>query len=559
MLRSQKRALAAATVAAALALPGPAAAQRVPIGFEDVSVVEGLVAPTSLTVGPDGRIYVTEQSGRAVIVEDGEILPAAFLEVPVNPEGERGLMSLTFDRDFAQNGFVYAYYTRADEPFNRLSRFRIDPRRPDRVDGSETVLLDGVRASKFHNGGAVVARRDQTLLIGTGDAQEPQDAGSLQSLNGKVLRIDTQGGIPSNNPYVDDPNARDEIWAYGLRNPFGMAFEEASGRVFLNDVGRATHEEVNDLGAGGDYGWPICEGPCGQPPRRDPLYFYNHSEGCAITGGTFYEARQFPREYSGAYFFADYCGGWIRVRFPEHRIENFAVETVPNVVDVGVAPDGGLLYLNYTTGELRQIRYIGDGNRTPTAAAVASPAVGEPPLTVTFDASSSTDPDGDPLNYSWSFGDGSTPGQGVVVSHQYTVKGPYQVVLSVTDTSQVSDDDRLTIMVGTPPEPSILAPAPGATFEWGDRIELSGEAIDAEDGPVLEERLDWTVVLHHHREDDEHHHAHPFLSVRGVAATSFELADESHAAGDFLWFRVHLTASDTDGLLGETTVDLMPR
>ena len=76
---------------------------------------------------------------------------------------------------------------------------------------------------------------------------------------------------------------------------------------------------------------------------------------------------------------------------------------------------------------------------------------------------------------------------------------------------------------------------------------------------MLEERLDWTVVLHHHREDDEHHHTHPFLSVRGVAATSFELADESHAAGDFLWFRVHLTASDTDGLLGETTVDLMPR
>ena len=159
MLRSQKRALAAAIVAAALALPGSAAAQRVPIGFEDVSVVEGLVAPTSLTVGPDGRIYVTEQSGRAVIVEDGEILPAAFLEVPVNPEGERGLMSLTFDRDFRQNGYVYAYYTRADAPFNRLSRFRIDPRRPDRVDGSETVLLDGVRASKFHNGGAVVARR----------------------------------------------------------------------------------------------------------------------------------------------------------------------------------------------------------------------------------------------------------------------------------------------------------------------------------------------------------------------------------------------------------------
>ncbi len=127
MLRSQKRNLAAATVVAALALPVPAAAQRVPIGFEDVSVVDGLSLPTSLTVGPDGRFYVTEQSGQVVIVEDGEILSAAFLQLEVDPEGERGLMSLTFDRNFRQNGYVYVYYTRADEPLNRLSRFHVDP------------------------------------------------------------------------------------------------------------------------------------------------------------------------------------------------------------------------------------------------------------------------------------------------------------------------------------------------------------------------------------------------------------------------------------------------
>ncbi len=559
MLRPQKWAQGAATFAVALALSVPAAAQRVPSGFEDVGVVEGLILPTSLTVGPDGRIYVTEQGGRVVIVEDGEILPAAFLQLEVDPEGERGLMSLTFDRDFRQNGFVYSYYTRADQPLNRLSRFRVDLRRPDRVDGSETVLLDGIRASKFHNGGAVVARRDQTLLLATGDAQQPQDAASLQSLNGKLLRIDTQGGIPANNPYVGDPNARDEIWAYGFRNPFGMAFEEATGRVFLNDVGRATHEEVNDAGAGGDYGWPLCEGPCGQPPRRDPLYFYNHSEGCAITGGTFYEGPQFPGEYRGAYFFGDYCGGWIRVRFPEHRIENFAEDLVPNVVDVGVAPDGGLLYVNYTTGALRQIRFIGGGNRTPTAVAVADPMVGPAPLTVTFDGSASSDPDDDPLDFSWEFGDGTPAGQGAIVTHQYAAKGPYQVVLRATDPSRAHDDDRLTIMVGSPPEPSISTPAPGATFSWGDRIELSGSATDAEDGPVEEGRLDWTIVLHHHPGGDENHHTHPFLSLRGQATTSFQLADESHAPGEFVWFRVHLTASDTDGLLGEIYVDLMPR
>jgi hypothetical protein len=191
--------------------------------------------------------------------------------------------------------------------------------------------------------------------------------------------------------------------------------------------------------------------------------------------------------------------------------------------------------------------------------AVADPMVGAPPLTVTFDGSSSSDPDGDPLDFAWEFGDGTPAAAGAIVTHQYSAKGPYQIVLRASDPSGAQDDDRLTIMVGSPPEPSISMPAPGTTFSWGDRIELSGAATDAEDGPVEEGRLDWTIVLHHHPEHDEHHHTHPFLSLRGQATTSFQLADESHAPGEFVWFRVHLTASDTDGLWGETTVDLMPR
>ena len=539
-----------------LAISTGANAQNLPPGFEDVGVVEGLVRPTSLTVGPDGRVYIAEQAGRVLIVDEGELLPAIFLELPVFEAGERGLMSITFDIDYETNGYVYAYYTHASETFNRLSRFHVDPLRRDRVDGIETVLLDGIRAAKFHNGGAVIALPDRTLLISVGDGEVDADAASLETLNGKILRIDTDGGIPADNPYVGRPPARPEIWASGLRNPFGIARNEATGRILINDVGKKGSEEVNEGASGADYGWPACEGSCGAP-FGDPLYTYNHSQGCAITGGTFYDGSNFPTSYEGVYFFADFCSEWIRVLGADGHADAFVSGLGPGIVDLAVAPDGSLLYLDYAGGRLRRIRFVGSGNRTPTAAATADPPIGNAPLSVSFDASGSFDPDGEPLVYSWDFGDGGA-GEGTQVSHQFTAKGPYRVVLTATDPQGARDQDKLSVMVGTPPEPRILTPGAGATFEWGERIDLVGEATDAADGPIPDSHVDWTVVLHHHREDEEHHHTHPFLSLADPS-TFFELAERSHAPGEYVWFRVHFTARDSDGLIAEATVDLLPR
>src|SRR5262249_34849079 len=137
------------------------------------------------------------------------------------------------------------------------------------------------------------------------------------------------------------------IWALGLRNPFTFAFQNGTGQMFINDVGESTWEEI-DLGvAGTNYGWPVCEGACGSPNFLNPIFQYSHVNGaCAITGGAFYNpaVNQFPAEYTGVYFFADLCGGWIHKLDPAHQVSDFATG-LSNPVDLKVSADGSLYYL----------------------------------------------------------------------------------------------------------------------------------------------------------------------------------------------------------------------
>jgi glucose/arabinose dehydrogenase len=541
---------------AASCLAVAAWAQRVPPDFEIVQVVDSLERPTSIRFGPDGRLYVTEQRGSVWIVGDDGLLPEPFFEVGVDDEGERGLMSVTFD----DAGGFYVYYTRQDAPLNRLGYYRIHPRNPDRFDAAtpETVVLDEIAAAKFHNGGSVARLPDGTLLVSTGDAEAPEAAGSLGSPNGKLLRIGPDGSVPPDNPLVDRVEAMDRIWASGLRNPFRIVADPAGERLYVNDVGRAGFEEINLGEAGADYGWPSCEGGCDREEFANPLIAYSHSQGCAITGGAVYAGTRFPPEYRGRYFFADFCGDWIRYLDASDQVQYFADELDGGLVDLALGPDGSLYYLTYDGGEIGRIRYAGEGNKTPVAVAAADPLAGSPPLAVTFDATASSDPDGDPLSFAWSFGDGSAAAEGGHAVHTYATKGPYRATVTVGDPSGATDRAHVTVMVGMPPTALILEPVPGATFAWGERVNLAGEASDPEEGPLHGDRLRWTVVLHHHPESDPNHHAHPFLSGLTGTEAGFDLAEESHAPGEFVWFRIHLVAFDSDGLSGEATVDLLP-
>jgi glucose/arabinose dehydrogenase len=360
----------------ALAMPHVAAAATLPAGFQETLVASGLTAPTAMDFAPDGRLFVSEQQGRLRVIKNGALLPTPFLTVTVNSAGERGLLGIAFDPQFATNQFVYVYYT-ATTPniHNRVSRFTANG--DVAVAGSEKVLLDLNRLSSAtnHNGGGLHFGADGTLFISVGENAHGANAQSLNTLLGKMLRINKDGSIPTNNPFVSQTTGRNQaIWAMGLRNPFTFGVQPGTGTIFINDVGENTFEEIDRGVAGANYGWPTTEGPTSDPRFRGPIFSYRHGSssttGCAIVGGAFYNppVRTFPASFVGNYFFADLCSGWIR-RLSGSTVRGFATG-ISQPVDLKVGADGALYYLSRGAGSVFRVQ--------ATTAAAAPEGVEEP-------------------------------------------------------------------------------------------------------------------------------------------------------------------------------------
>lgn len=330
-------------------------AATLPEGFMETQIAGGLANPTAMAFAPDGRLFVTEQEGQLRVIKEGELLTQPFLTVEVDSEDERGLLGVAFDPGFSANRHVYIYYTVNSTPrHNRVSRFTADG---DRVmPGSETVILelDELSDATRHNGGALHFGQDGKLYIATGENANPPNSQSLANLLGKILRINADGSIPADNPFFDTASGVNRaIWALGLRNPFTFAFQPGTGRMFINDVGEQTWEEINDGTSGANYGWPATEGPTDDARFRSPIFAYRtgsgETEGCAITGGAFYNPaiEQFPSEFVGKYLFADFCNGWIRVLDPANPAEApFFARDIALPVDLEVGPDASLYYLS---------------------------------------------------------------------------------------------------------------------------------------------------------------------------------------------------------------------
>ena len=356
----------ALTIGFCCALSESAAAATLPQGFSETMVSGGLSSPTAMDFAPDGRLFVPQQGGQLRVIKNGSLLATPFVTLTVDSSGERGLLGVAFDPNFASNNFVYMYYTVPGSPaHNRVSRFTANG--DTAVAGSEFVLLNlnSLSTATNHNGGAIHFGSDGKLYIAVGENANPANSQTLTNLLGKVLRINSDGTIPNDNPFFNTAGARQEIWALGLRNPFTFAFQPGTGRLFINDVGQSTWEEINDGIAGSNYGWSICEGVCSPPNAnfRDPLFQYGHGSssttGCAIVGGGFYNPPvvQFPASYVGKYFFADLCTGWIRVFDPSHNTASDLVSGVANPVDLKVAADGTLYYLSLGSGAVFQIQW----------------------------------------------------------------------------------------------------------------------------------------------------------------------------------------------------------
>ena len=307
-------------------------------------LAESLAAPLDLAQPPGdtSRIFVVEQPGLIHVIRNDTLLPTPFLDIRdlVAYGGERGLLSLAFDPNYASNGRFFVGYTeeRADtllEGDIKIARFTVsaDPNVADPA--SEQVLLTIPHAAHdVHNGGVVRFGPDGFLYVGLGDGGSPADTdGNGQNtgdLHGKVLRIDVRGGalpyaIPVTNPFYNRPPARPEIWAYGLRNPWRYSFDRVTHDLYIADVGEGAREEIDVQPAtsmgGENYGWNVMEGTacfrpvtgCSSVGLVLPVAEYNtHVDGtCAIVGGYVYRGSRLPA-LVGQYFYGDYCARWIR-------------------------------------------------------------------------------------------------------------------------------------------------------------------------------------------------------------------------------------------------------
>ncbi|HYV25105.1 MAG TPA: PQQ-dependent sugar dehydrogenase [Pyrinomonadaceae bacterium] len=384
-------------------------AATLPSGFSETQIASGLSSPTAMDIAPDGRIFICLQGGNLRVVKNGVLLPAPFLHLSVDSSGERGLLGVAFDPNFATNNFIYVYYTvpavasPPAAPHNRVSRFTANA---DVVaTGSEVVLLNlnDLSSATNHNGGAIHFGPDGKLYIAVGENANPANSQTLANLLGKVLRVNSDGTIPSDNPFFNTPGARKEIWALGLRNPFTFSFQRGTTRMFINDVGQNTWEEINDGIAGSNYGWNTCEGFCSpsNPNFRDPLFEYGHGStsttGCAIVGGGFYNPPtvMFPASFVGKYFFADLCSGWMRLFDPANNTASDFASGISTPVDIKIANDGSLYYLAIGSAALFRVQFNGTAPNITTHPSNQTVLQGQP-VTFTVAANGTA-----PFAYQW--------------------------------------------------------------------------------------------------------------------------------------------------------------
>ncbi|MBW6504580.1 PQQ-dependent sugar dehydrogenase [bacterium] len=365
--------------------PGPA-----PVAWPQISlstVAGGFTQPVHVTHAGDGsgRIFIVEQAGRIRILDNAAVLPASFLDLAsFNPPrlvsgGERGLLSVAFPPGFAAKGYFYVNYTRAPDGATVVARYRVSAADANLADpASEEVILTIAQPFANHNGGQLAFGPDGFLYIGMGDGGsggDPLNNGqSPGTLLGKLLRIDVESGtapyaVPPDNPFVGVAGVRPEIWALGVRNPWRFSFDRGTGDLYIGDVGQGTFEEIDFQPAGDpggrNYGWNVMEGDRCYPPGTAgcdrsglalPVFVYDHSLGCSVTGGNVYRGSAFP-SLQGVYLFGDYCSGRIwGIRKNGAAWDNaLLADTTLSISTFGEDESGNVYLVNHTGGDLLKI------------------------------------------------------------------------------------------------------------------------------------------------------------------------------------------------------------
>jgi glucose/arabinose dehydrogenase len=561
------------TLAVGFAVPPPK--------FADGIFASGFNTPMAMEFSPDGRLFVLEKSGNVKVIPAGGGAASTFLTLSVDQNTERGLLGIAFDPQWSTQKYVYINYSVNGGNHNRVSRFTVSASNPNAADpASEVDLIDisPLTNSAYHNGGALHFGTDGYLYITTGDNRLTTNSQDMTNLLGKILRISKvpsgtagQATIPAGNPFTNLSGNLRAIWGIGLRNPYTFNVQPGTGRIFINDIGEAGYEEINEATqAGLNFGWPRSEGPTTLGGINAPIggyvngYAANGNQyniaDCAIIGSTFYNpgTQMFPSGYVGRYFYGDHCSQYIKYVDPAAPTSptTFATSLGGNLMDLDVGPDGALYYLTLN-GNVGRITYTG----------VDAPTIARQPASQTVSVGQSAtltvEANGGQLSYQWLRWNGSAfaniagaTGTSYTFTPALSDNGAqFQVKVTNPYGTATSSTATISVISNQPPVPNIANPLHSGAPLWaaGQTISFSGSATDPEDGSLPVANLTWSGVLVHGS------HTHPaFGPIAGVASGSFTIPTVNEASDD-ISYRIYLQATDSKGLTRMDSVTILPQ
>ena len=580
------------------AIPAMAFA-ALPAGFEFQTMATGLNLPTAMSFTTDGRIFIAEKDGTVKLFKNGILQITPVIKITdINTYGDRGLLGIATDPNFLTNGYLYLLYTKENTPgFNVAgpkvgSLVRVTVIGDTASEASKVIILGTIFGnvsspsctnfatssdcipsdSLSHSVGGLRFGPDNKLYVTLGDGSsfdyaDPKSLRSqdINSLAGKLLRINTDGTGAIDNPFYDGNvnSNRSKVYSYGLRNSFRFNFRPSNGKLFFGDVGWNKFEELNIAAPGGNYGWPCREGATTTPgwvgcslsgAYTDPLYFYPHDINGAgsITAGSFTSSSVYPNTFTNSYLFGDYAQNFIKkIDFDANNqvlgVSDFATgaDGTDGPVEFATGPDGYVYFLGIYTGSLKKINYT-LSNRQPNAVIQSSVNSGTLPLSVNFNAASSSDPDSDPLTFFWNFGNGASSTK-ATTTYVYTAAGTYNVFLTVFDGRGGSNTKSLTVYAGNQaPSVSIVSPSSGSLYSPNASVQLQGTATDPESGALIGNSLTWRIILHHNT------HTHIIQTLTGNSPV-FIAPD--HNDPD-VYIEVELKATDPLGASKTTTINM---
>lgn len=554
---------------ALLSMTNPAFSQ-LPFGFTLNKLTGNVInGGTDMAHAPDGRIFITELSGALKVLKNGVV--STVTTVPRATGSEQGLLGITLHPDFASNGKLYIFYTNAAGTVHYLDMLVISA--TNTVSSTTRIMQFDPILNGAHNGGALLFK-DGLLYVAIGESNVPEEATKLDTYRGKILRLTEDGQPAPGNPYYNEAGAsrqKRSIWAIGMRNPWKMALDPVSKKIFVINVGGGW-EEINDVTSPDplknyNYGWDQR----GQSNTEQdantilPVFAYRHDNwGCAITSGVFFNppVTNYPAQYRNRFFFTDYCSDWLRsidASTPTTAYTELSNDGFTRVLGASVGIDGNLYYINYgDNGSIMRLEYNN----------VLVPSIVNDPVSqtafvqdaVTFNVNSSG---AVPFTYQWQKNgvniSGATAVSYSIASVALADSGNYRVIVTNANGKDTSANAKLTVKpFNAKPVVHITSPATSFTWAVGDSVRFSGTATDTEEGTLPASAYRWEVLFFH-KESPTDEHSHPStLLPQGVKSGSFA-ADNQGEHSPNVWLRLYLTVTDATGRKGIDSVDIQPK